>query len=132
MKRLFSLLSLCLFISSCSSAYYSAMEHADISIGNSSSGILEAASFGLPVINVGDRQAGRERSPNTIDVTGNVDDILNACLKARSPEFQDICNERQNVYGDGQASQRICAAVTDFMTEQTGARKSFHLLGGAS
>ena len=48
-------------------AYLSAMKYSDIMVGNSSSGIIEAASFKLPVVNIGDRQAGRFKSSNIID-----------------------------------------------------------------
>ena len=47
--------------------YWSLLGQADALIGNSSSGIMEAASFALPVVNVGMRQQGRERARNTID-----------------------------------------------------------------
>lgn len=106
--------------------YYSAMEHAAMMIGNSSSGILEAASFGLPVVNIGDRQKGREASANLIQTEGNVKALKDAILKAQTPEFKTICDARLNVYGDGHAADKIVMAVSDFLEAGHGPRKAFH------
>ena len=62
--------------------YYSAMKHAKVMVGNSSSGVIEAASFGLAVINVGDRQKGREVSPNVIQTKTDSASILEGLRKA--------------------------------------------------
>jgi len=64
--------------------YYSAMKHAKLMIGNSSSGIIEAASFGCYVINVGDRQKGRHCSDNVVHVDCKYDDISKAISKIES------------------------------------------------
>lgn len=106
--------------------YYSAMEHAAMMIGNSSSGILEAASFGLPVINIGDRQKGREVSPNLIQTHGTAEDLRAALHQAQSPAFISLCRERLNVYGDGRAAEKIVNAVSEFLQSGHGPRKAFH------
>jgi len=106
--------------------YYSAMEHAAMMIGNSSSGILEAASFGLPVINIGDRQKGREVSPNLIQTNGTLKDLKAAIEKAQDPAFKSLCEQRENVYGDGQAAEKIASAVAEFLKGGHGPRKAFH------
>lgn len=64
--------------------YYSAMKHANFMIGNTSSGIIEAASFGCYVINLGNRQKGRQCSNNVIHVNCNSDNISSAVLKIES------------------------------------------------
>jgi GDP/UDP-N,N'-diacetylbacillosamine 2-epimerase (hydrolysing) len=61
--------------------YFSAMYHAQFILGNSSSGIIEAASFGKYVVNVGGRQEGRAQSKNILNVEFNKHDILKACFK---------------------------------------------------
>ena len=70
--------------------YYEAMHHAQFMIGNSSSGLWEAPTIGLPVINVGDRQKGRLRGSNVIDVGGEVPEIRDAIktvmLRGHAPE----------------------------------------------
>ena len=58
------------------SNYFSAIKNSEFLLGNTSSGIIEAASFGKFVINVGQRQEGRTRSKNTIDVSFNEEEIL--------------------------------------------------------
>lgn len=83
--------------------FLSWMACADFMIGNSSAGIIEAASFGLPVINVGSRQNLRERNANVVDVEARpavLDETLDRVLRqGRLPS--------RNVYGDGQAASRI-------------------------
>ena len=56
-------------------AYYSAMAISSLMVGNSSSGIIEAASFNLRVINVGNRQRGRVRGSNVVDVSTKTSEI---------------------------------------------------------
>ncbi len=68
--------------------HWSVMHHATVMIGNSSSGILEAPSVGLPVVNVGNRQKGRERALNVIDSPGESGAIENAIRQAISTDFR--------------------------------------------
>lgn len=112
--------------------YYSAMEAASLMVGNSSSGIIEAASLGLAVVNVGDRQRGRERSQNVIDSPGEADAILAACLHARSAEFRASVASRANVYGDGSASERIAEGVAAFLGTRRSTAKRFVLQSGGA
>jgi UDP-N-acetylglucosamine 2-epimerase (non-hydrolysing)/GDP/UDP-N,N'-diacetylbacillosamine 2-epimerase (hydrolysing) len=81
-------------------------------IGNSSSGIMETASFALPTVNVGLRQKGRERPHNVLDVGAERALILNEIRKASSPEFSQALQGMQNPYGDGNASERIVDVLT--------------------
>ncbi len=62
--------------------YLSLMKVASVMVGNSSSGIIEAPSFGLPAVNIGIRQEGRERGKNVIDVGHNKTEIIKAIKKA--------------------------------------------------
>jgi UDP-hydrolysing UDP-N-acetyl-D-glucosamine 2-epimerase len=105
--------------------YYSAMKAARLMLGNSSSGILEAASFGLPVVNVGDRQKGRERSGNIIDVPAELDALTRALQEADSPTFRARATDCVNVYGDGHAAPRIAAGLLAFLKEGADVRKPF-------
>ena len=68
--------------------YVSMMASADVMIGNSSSGIIEAPSFQLPVVNIGDRQKGRQRACNIIDSLGDKQSIMTAISTAISQEFR--------------------------------------------
>lgn len=88
-------------------AYFSLLSIAEVMVGNSSSGIIEAPTFGLPVINVGDRQAGRVRGANVIDVTGQTDEIAGAMQLAADERFRRELATRPNPYGDGNAAGKI-------------------------
>ena len=108
--------------------YFSAMHHADIMVGNSSSGIYEAASFGLPVVNIGDRQAGREQSPNTVNTAGSVETILDALNTAVSATHLETTAKRQNIYVHrGSAAPIIVDAIKNFLTDGGTAVKRFEM-----
>lgn len=88
--------------------YLSLLKYADVMIGNSSSGIIEAPSFKLPVINIGDRQKGRLRSKNIIDTGYSKEQIIktiNIALCDR--EFRKNLSNIKNVYGNGTVSNQI-------------------------
>jgi len=87
--------------------YCSLLGQVELLVGNSSSGIMEAASFALPVVNVGMRQQGREHAINVIDTPASTPAILAAMQQARSPEFRASLAGMVNPYGDGYASERI-------------------------
>ena len=88
-------------------AYFSAMALATAMAGNSSSGIFEAASFKLPVVNIGTRQDGRLRPGNVIDCGYSSAEILAAIRKAISGEFRSSLANLVNPYGCGNASAQI-------------------------
>jgi UDP-hydrolysing UDP-N-acetyl-D-glucosamine 2-epimerase len=87
--------------------YWSLLPHVDALVGNSSSGIMETASYGLPTVNIGIRQQGRERNANVIDSTAETRAILAAIAQARSSEFRASLAGTTNIYGDGHAAERI-------------------------
>jgi UDP-N-acetylglucosamine 2-epimerase (non-hydrolysing) len=68
--------------------YLSAMAHADVVVGNSSSGVIEVPALGKATVNIGDRQTGRLRTPSVIDCECGEDPIVQAITRALSPEFQ--------------------------------------------
>jgi len=89
--------------------YLSLMKYASVMIGNSSSGIIESASFKLPVVDIGTRQKERERSNNVIDnVDYNREEIIKAIKKALYDEdFKKKVKNCKNIYGNGKASEKI-------------------------
>ena len=87
--------------------YLSLLRHADLMIGNSSSGLIEAPSFGLPVVNVGSRQRGRLRGANVIDVEPLREDILRGIEAAQALPFRVRARAAANPYGDGHAAPRV-------------------------
>jgi UDP-N-acetylglucosamine 2-epimerase (non-hydrolysing)/GDP/UDP-N,N'-diacetylbacillosamine 2-epimerase (hydrolysing) len=93
--------------------YWSLLGDVDAMIGNSSSGIMEAASFALPVVNVGMRQQGRERAANVIDAPADPDAIHAALAKALSAEFRNALTGMKNPYGNGTAAQTIARVLAE-------------------
>jgi UDP-hydrolysing UDP-N-acetyl-D-glucosamine 2-epimerase len=91
--------------------YWSLLGQVDAMVGNSSSGIMEAASFALPVVNVGMRQQGRERACNVIDVTAEADAIVRAIEGALRPEFRSGLRGMVNPYGGGTAATTIAKVL---------------------
>lgn len=87
--------------------YVGLLNVADVIVGNSSSGIIEAPSFKLPAVNIGNRQRGRTQSVNVIDVGYSAKEIKKAILKAMSPGFKKIVARCVNPYGDGHSAKRI-------------------------
>jgi len=81
--------------------YISALHHAVAMVGNSSSGIIEAATAGLPVVNIGERQAGRDRAANVLDCPFDADAIGHAISMAIAPRFVTQSRQVINPYGDG-------------------------------
>jgi UDP-hydrolysing UDP-N-acetyl-D-glucosamine 2-epimerase len=76
-------------------------------VGNSSSGLSEAPCVPLPVVNIGDRQAGRDRARNVIDVPAEARAIGDAITRALAPEFRAGLHGLVSPYGDGRSAARI-------------------------
>ncbi|WP_151949791.1 UDP-N-acetylglucosamine 2-epimerase [Aliarcobacter butzleri] len=91
--------------------YLSALQYVDAMVGNSSSGLLEAPSFKIGTINIGDRQKSRIKADSVIDCSANKTDIEKAFEKLYSKEFQNSLINVQNPYGDGCASKKIIEAL---------------------
>ena len=83
-------------------------------IGNSSSGIREAHFFNVPVVNIGTRQSGRERTDNIIDVGYNKISIKRAILNTLEVERSF---KEKKIYGDGSAGQRIAEILSKINLE---------------
>jgi UDP-N-acetylglucosamine 2-epimerase (non-hydrolysing)/GDP/UDP-N,N'-diacetylbacillosamine 2-epimerase (hydrolysing) len=92
--------------------YWSLLGQVDAIVGNSSSGIMEAASFALPAVNVGMRQQGRERARNLIDAPAQSTAICDAVNLALSPEFRKSLRGMTNPYGNGTAAKTIAHVLT--------------------
>lgn len=80
------------------------LKHADVMAGNSSAGLIEAASFGIPVLNIGQRQSLRERNHNVTDISVDTPAIIKALADIKKHGRYPV----KNVYGDGKAGERIC------------------------
>lgn len=85
--------------------YLSAMKQVDLLIGNTSSGIIEAASFKKPVVNIGNRQKGRLQSGNIIDC--DIASLERTITQTLSDDFKHRCEKIKNIYGHGKAADKI-------------------------
>jgi len=101
--------------------YLSSMKYVNLLIGNTSSGIIEAASFQKPVVNIGDRQKGRLRNANVIDC--DISSLATTVEYALSSEFLDKCKNVKNIYGDGRAAEII---VDKLKNEELSISKKFN------
>jgi UDP-N-acetylglucosamine 2-epimerase (non-hydrolysing)/GDP/UDP-N,N'-diacetylbacillosamine 2-epimerase (hydrolysing) len=99
--------------------YLSLLRQVDMLVGNSSSGIMESASFALPTVNVGLRQQGRERPRNVLDADADANSILQAVDRARAREFRESLAGMANPYGEGCASETIVRVLTTVPLSQT-------------
>lgn len=106
--------------------YFSLMSEAAAMVGNSSSGIIEAASFALPVVNIGTRQQGRLRGSNVIDVGHDREEILAGLSTARNATFRENIRGIPNPYGSGDAAGRIVSVLREVELNDTLVRKVFH------
>lgn len=107
--------------------YLSAVKYADMVVGNSSSGILEAPSFRIPVINIGDRQKGRLQAGCIINCAPEAQAIQCAMEVGRSREFQAKLKQVENPYGKGDASRQIIRKVKEYLKEdKINLKKSFY------
>lgn len=101
-----------IFINLDAVTYWSLLRQVAVLVGNSSSGIMEAASLALPVVNVGFRQKGRERAGNVLDADPEVHSILARIDEATRPEFRARVAAITNPYGDGLAAEKIVQVLT--------------------
>jgi UDP-hydrolysing UDP-N-acetyl-D-glucosamine 2-epimerase len=99
-------------------------------VGNSSSGIVEAPSFGLPVVNIGNRQRGRLRAANVIDCEADSGAIVAAIKRALSPDFRAGLKGLVNPYGDGHAAERIVRLLREVPLDANLVEKRFYDLSG--
>lgn len=100
-----------LFVNLDAITYWSLLREAEVLVGNSSSGIMETASFSVPTVNVGIRQQGRERAKNVVDAAAERAEIVAAIAAARRPEFRASLQGMSNPYGDGTASEKIAEVL---------------------
>ena len=110
--------------------YLSMMFCAAAMVGNSSSGIIEAPSFRLPVVNVGTRQQGRVRAANVIDVGYSRGEILEGIKQAVQPSFRKSISDIVNPYGTGDAADKIVEHLRTIPLDQKTLLKTFHDIDG--
>ena len=105
--------------------YLSLLAIADVVIGNSSSGLIEAPAIGVPTVNIGDRQKGRLRGPLVIDCAAESDAIGTAITMALDPSFKEAADRADPPYGRGGAGAKIANRLAEVSLISL-KQKSFH------
>ncbi len=104
--------------------YLSLMALVDVVVGNSSSGLYEAPSLGVPTVDVGNRQAGRLAAASIVRAAPDRVEIRKAIDTALALD----CSNVVNPYGDGRTTARINAVLRSLPPAQDLLRKQFHLI----
>lgn len=109
--------------------YLSALQYCVAVLGNSSSGIIEVPSFGIPTINIGDRQLGRVHSESVIDCNCDMEQIDTALKRALSPEFRQYILDVNNPYEGERTSERIVDTIRKQLNKGIDIKKKFYDIG---
>lgn len=105
--------------------YLSLMKYAKFVMGNSSSGIVEAPIFHVPVINIGDRQCGRLQAKDTINCGGTTEEIMTAIDKVSLVSVRERSADLSSPYGDGNAAERMAEVILKRIQEPIVLKKKF-------
>lgn len=106
--------------------YLSALKYCEIVIGNSSSGIIEAPSFKVPTVNIGDRQTGRIKAVSVIDCGNEVSDIVEAIDGAKILKKQDKLKDMKNPYEGKGTSAAIVLNIKKYIEQIKSVKKQFY------
>jgi GDP/UDP-N,N'-diacetylbacillosamine 2-epimerase (hydrolysing) len=117
----------CAFVSLGQLRYLSALKYVNMVIGNSSSGILEAPSFHIPTINIGERQSGRIAADSVIQCANEVQAICTSIKKASNHAFVSFCKNVINPYDNGNASEKILDVLKSMPLENIVKKKFYNI-----
>lgn len=107
--------------------YLSLMKYSEFVLGNSSSGIIETPAFGVPTVNIGDRQRGRLQSESIINCQADKESIVVAIKKALNKDFRENCKRVVSPYGDGHAAEYIAKKIVEIInSEKIDLKKKFY------
>lgn len=109
--------------------YLSVLQFVKAVVGNSSSGFTEAPSFGIPTVNIGDRQRGRVRAKSILNCQNSVQEIEFALVQALSPEFQEKARKVKNPYEGNDTSNRIFCIIDKAIQKGVDIKKHFYDVG---
>jgi len=93
--------------------YLTLVKNATCMVGNSSVGIRECSYFGIPTVNIGERQQSRERGPNVLDVASDAEEIVNGI----ETQLKKKSYPQSKIYGDGDAAQKITDTIAELDPE---------------
>lgn len=107
--------------------YHSALRHAQMVLGNSSSGVIEAPFYHTPTVNIGDRQKGRIMAESVLCCQPVVEEIVSAMQRVMTPEFKDIAGQASSPFGDGHTSEKILPVLLSFLdSDNKETKKTFY------
>ena len=106
--------------------YLSALQFCDAVVGNSSSGIIEVPSFGIPTVNIGDRQKGRVHAESVINCENDIRQIEKALINALSPEFRSKIAVAKNPYEGEGTSDKIVDTISKAVNGGISSKKQFY------
>ncbi|MGF7059794.1 UDP-N-acetylglucosamine 2-epimerase [Brassicibacter mesophilus] len=106
--------------------YLSAMKYVDLVMGNSSSGIIEAPSFRVPVINIGDRQKGRIQGETIINSEPLENEIQKSIELGLSNNFKEKVKNSKNLYGEGEVSEKVLYILKKYLIKKIELKKKFY------
>ena len=106
--------------------YLSALKYCEMVIGNSSSGIMEAPSFQIPTVNIGERQSGRVRVESVIDCGNSVEEIIEAIRKAKILKKKRILDDLKNPYEKCNTSENIFSEIQKYLQQNQSTKKIFY------
>ena len=103
------------------------MKYAEFVLGNSSSGIMEVPSLGVPTVDIGDRERGRIRAKSVINCAPDHKSIISAMDKALTKEFSEFCKTVDNPYAAKQTSSEIVRIIKEHvLKENVDLKKKFY------
>lgn len=106
--------------------YLSALKYSSLVLGNSSSGIIEAPSFGIPTVNVGDRQLGRAQADSILNCGTSQSQIKQSIIKALSNEIQEQAKNTLNPYEGRNTSGIIIEHIKNYLKNEKCIKKKFY------
>ena len=106
--------------------YLSALKYCEMVIGNSSSGILEAPSFKIPTVNIGDRQTGRVRAESVVDCGNSTEEIIHAVNKAKRLKENGKLKNIKNPYEKDDTSKNIVFFIQQYFNQKNITKKKFY------
>lgn len=116
------------FVSMGQVGYLSALKYCTAVMGNSSSGIIEAPTFHIPTLNIGERQAGRVRAETVLDCGYTREEIAETFKKAVSSEFRASCADMENPYEGKETAQTIVNIIKEYFDKKSSIKKKFYTI----
>lgn len=107
--------------------YLSVMKHVAVVVGNSSSGLLEVPSFGIPTLNIGDRQNGRIAAESVYNCAPDKDSVLSGLDKVLSKDFRELASEVRNPYEKANTAEEIFKVISTYPLDRLVQKRFYNI-----